>query len=360
LEVANDTVSAMVQQARAGGGKVALGHVLVASAEIMCAQDSDQLALDAADEAVAVFRDARHGKGLASALDAGFRAHAALGEPKAGLRAANRELESIRTAGDRKMEVCVLEMLAHAHAMLEEPHSAINAAKQAEEIHRSTGDKEGEGTALLKIAEMRWALGELAEATEVARQAYAAFVAANSTWGQEQAKATISSLLATRGQMEKAPNRQEAVKALRELARAVEKRDMNEAKSAEERLNKMRDLVSDQEVVEHLQPLLQKDAGAMEFLKQLGWNFGETEGLPGTLIKQFPHEAFYLHTIMTGMGFGPQFRSVHPWRKGRVQTDYHAITVSQLPETEAWQMELGFRPGIIDSTFQSLSVIHFP
>merc|ERR1712151_732204 len=102
--------------------------------------------------------------------------------------------------------------------------------------------------------------------------------------GQEQARATISSLLAERGQVDKAPNRQEAVRALKDLAKALEEKSVDDIKSAEARLNKMRDLVTDHEIVENLSPILQKDPEATGFLKDLGWNFGDAETLDGSYL----------------------------------------------------------------------------
>jgi len=360
LEAAEDMVEGMLAQFKASGDKVSQGHLLTAVAEIKCAREYQQSALKSAEEAVELLRGSGDGKGFAAALEAAFKAHHWQDNPNAGLRAANSELESIRKSGDKSVEVHVLEMIAHAHAMLGEPVSAISAAKQALELRRSLGDKEGEGSVLHTIAEMRWALGEHAEATEVARQSLAAFKAAKCKWGEEKALATISSLLAERGQVDKAPNRHEAIRALKDLAKALEGKNEEEVKSAEQRLNKMRDLVTDHEIVENLSPILQKDPEALGLLKKLGWNFGDAEGLDGSYFKQFSHQGFYLHTTITGMGFGPQFRSVHPWRHGKEQKDFMAVAIAQLPETEAWQMDLGFRPGILDATLQSCSVMAFP
>merc|ERR1712203_1298589 len=56
-------------------------------------------------------------------------------------------------------------------------------------------------------------------------------------------------------------------------------------------------------------------------------------GGPGEEIKFYPQKAFYLNTIMGGMGFGPQFRPVNPHRIGRLS----AISASQLPKSKGGQ-----------------------
>merc|ERR1712032_1617292 len=74
-------------------------------------------------------------------------------------------------------------------------------------------------------------------------------------------------------------------------------------------------------IIEHLQPLVLKDSTTSEFLQsELGgsMNEGSVEAvstgdkLNGSYIKGYSHHAFYLSNIMNGMGFGPQFRGVHP------------------------------------------------
>merc|ERR1712050_167758 len=166
-----------------------------------------------------------------------------------------------------------------------------------------------------------------------------------------------SGLFVDIGYPEKAPTRSEALKTLASLSKATEMRKADEVKDLEGQLNKYGTVLSDHDLADVLQPLFAKDPEAMEYLeKELGWDFGKTKTGGGEQIKFYAHKAFYLNTIMGGMGFGPQFRSVNPHRVGR----HSAISASQLPETEAWQMELGFRPGILDSGLQVLGAVAFP
>merc|ERR1719221_219990 len=185
------------------------------------------------------------------------------------------------------------------------------------------------------------------------------FRQAKSKGGQDKALGLISSIFVDRGQPEKAPTRSEALKCLTSLSKATEMRKVDEVKELEEQLNKFGSVLTDQDLAATLQPLFTKDPEAMEFLeKELAWDFAGAgkSGGPGEQIKFYPQKAFYLNTIMSGMGFGPQFRACNPHRVGR----HSAISASQMPETEAWQMELGFRPGICDSGLQVLGALSFP
>mmetsp|Transcript_13543 Transcript_13543/g.38523 ORF Transcript_13543/g.38523 Transcript_13543/m.38523 type:complete len:134 (-) Transcript_13543:243-644(-) len=130
---------------------------------------------------------------------------------------------------------------------------------------------------------------------------------------------------------------------------------------AEAEVDSLSHLIEDADIQEVLYAALAKDPANIEFLEERGWTVPKEQD-EGTQIKQYPHKAFYLNTIMSGMGFGPQFRVAHPNRLNDTRPFGHtaAISVGQLAETEAWQMELGYRPGMLDCALQHLGVVYFP
>mmetsp|Transcript_51068 Transcript_51068/g.160657 ORF Transcript_51068/g.160657 Transcript_51068/m.160657 type:complete len:548 (+) Transcript_51068:88-1731(+) len=332
----------------------------VAKAQLRLAKVS--MGLKIATDALDIFRDLRSTRGMVKSLDVIVQANIMQENPNAGLQAANKELAAVKTAGNLRGEVDILEMIASTHAMLNQPHSALKAARAATDVFAGLGDNMGQGNMYLMTADMQRAMGELAEATKAAEKALKCFRSAGSKWGEEQALQTISSLLVDRGQPEKAPKRGEAQKALKELQKAIEMRKADDVKAVEERINKMGNLVSDSDIQGILSPILLKDSSALEFLEEQGWQFKKeaTAGGGATKIKQFPQKGFYLHMIMTGMNFGPQFRVVNPYRVGDPGVGSTCISVSQLAETEAWQMEMGYRPGLLDSGLQCQASGAFP
>merc|ERR1712187_74606 len=273
------------------------------------------------------------------------------------LKMANKEKEAAQTSGNKKLEAELLQVIAHAHEIMEETHGAFEAAKKASEIYTALGDMNSLGEMQLTMAKAKRG-GDINEATKLAEAASKSFRQAKSKGGQDKALALVSSIFVDRGQPEKAPTRSEALKCLTSLSKATEMRKVDEVKELEEQLNKFGSVLSDQDLAGVLQPLFAKDPEAMEFLeKELSWDFGSAgKGGPGEVTKFYPQKAFYLNTLMGGMGFGPQYRPVNAHRVGR----HSAISASQLPETEAWQMELGFRPGILDSGLQVLAAVSFP
>jgi len=368
LASVGDKVQALVERFRGSRENAKLAPALLSSSEVLHALDRAGQALRDAEEAKELFRALGNVKRVASCLEAAFHAHNHQMNHLAGLKAINEEVDARRRAADKSGEAAVLVTLAHAHGSIGEPYSAVKAYQRALEVYRELGDKEGEGSSLHSMAEMLRATGghaEHAKALDAARQSSAAFRAGKIAWGEEKARASVSTLLVEAGRLEKAPNRQEALKALKQLAQAVGQRNVADAQAAEAKLNSMRDCVTDNEIIENLQPLVAKDPSTTKFLnEELGWDTNERsvvqagEQLDGSYIKQYSHHAFYLNNVVFGMGFGPQFRSCHPFRHGRNQ-DYTGVSVAVLPETEAWQQELGFRPGVMDSALQTCAIFGY-
>jgi len=325
-------------------------------------QEKVSQGLKSATDALSTFRGIGQTRGMVSSLEVIVQAHMMQDNAMAGLQAANKELSEVRKSGNLRGEADILEMITQTHAMLGQPYSALTSAKEAVNIYSALGDNMGQGNMWHSMAEMKRSLGnpsEMAEATAAAEKSLKFFRTAGSKWGEEMALQTMSRLMVDRGHPEKAPKRGEATKALKELQKAIEMRKPDDIKAAEEKLNKMGNLVGDNDIQGVLVPVLQKDPSALDFLEEQGWNFKKEAGA-AMKIKQYPHKGFYLHMVMTGMNFGPQFRVVNPYRIGSVGNDPTCISVSQLPETEAWQMEMGYRPGMLDSGLQCQGSLIFP
>ncbi|CAE8719952.1 unnamed protein product [Polarella glacialis] len=367
------TASPLVARLRHGW---ALALIEVARARFRLGRLRDAAA--AAGEAVSMCRELGRVRCLLAALEVAVQAHSALHEPLLGLRAANQELQWLRegrgsssgsggssnnndnnsTRSSRAAEAQLLELIATTHSQLSEPLGALRSARLAAELRQQLGDSQGEASALLLAAEQQRLLGEMAEATRSAELAVTASRAAGDAAGEERALQLLSRLLVERGLSEQAPQRPQALQTLQDLVRAVELRDTAAVKDAEERLNGYGGLVTNKDIADHLVPIFTRDRGSVEFLRELGWEFDQNQ-TGSTKIKMIPHESFYMGQIMNGMNFGPQFRVVNPFRVSGPEPV--AISVCQLPETEAWQMELGFpRPGFLDAGLQSSLVHMFP
>jgi len=323
--------------------------------------DKVSTGMKTAEDALELFKGLGQSRGVVSVLETIVQAQSILGKPAAGLQVAQKELAIARQTGSKRAEADVLDMITQTYAMLGQPRGAMQFAKQALDVYYLLGDKTGLGSMYHTMAEMQRSLGDLGEGARFAEQSLAAFKAAGSKWGQEQALQTLSTLMVERGFPEKAPLRSQVQKALKDLQKAVQQKQADDVKAAEAKLNSMASILAEGEVAGVLVPMLQKDPSLVTFLEEQGWEFKKEGSTDGTKIKTYPHAGFYLQMIMTGMNFGPQFRGVHPYRVGDPGKENNfCLSVSVLPETEAWQMEMGFRPGVMDSGLQCQAMNVFP
>merc|ERR1712232_1348021 len=173
-----------------------------------------------------------------------------------------------------------------------------------------------------------------------------------------QARKIQTTIYVARGEIEKAPNRSDALLTLKHFISAVEERDEDKVKLYEAELDGAAGAISDAELNFALETLFSKDQSAVAFLESRGWELSSYK--KPTQMFQYPNKGFYLTSIAGGMNFGPQFRSNHPWKIG-LSTGVgkerpRTLSVLQLPDTEAWQGRLCYRHGIIDGGIQSQGV----
>eukprot|EP00439_Symbiodinium_sp_Y106_P050511 s3979_g6.t1 len=273
------------------------------------------------------------------------------------LRSANRELQQLRQSRDdkpesRSKEAEILEGIARTHASLSEPLGAVRNALLAAEIRRELQDEVGEATALLLAADQQRNLGEMIDATETAERALQLAQKTGTASQEAEASKALSRILGERGLYDKAPQRPDALQTLEALVAAVKARDGVAAKEAEQKINSYGALVTDKDIADHIVPLISRDPEATTFLREeLGWDLEKpyTQKQNGMEVR---HLDFYLAHRLTGMGFGPQFKVCN--MPVRVTGSYPVtVSVNQLPETEAWQMEMMYRPGFLDAGLQS-------
>mmetsp|Transcript_123866 Transcript_123866/g.263982 ORF Transcript_123866/g.263982 Transcript_123866/m.263982 type:complete len:549 (+) Transcript_123866:44-1690(+) len=335
----------------------------IATATTTCARaylrkEQTSSGVKAAQESIAIWHELGETGGVALAVETLIDAYWMTEKAEQGLKVANLELEWIRTLNDKKGEAEMLEVISNTHAMLGEPFGAMSSAKQAMFIYWNLGDRLGQGRMLLTMSEIEDAQGKKADATKLAEDALKHFQAARHAKWIAQALKNISSLLVERGMPEKAPTRPEAKKVLALLGKAIEMRKDSEVKALETELNDFGDILSEEDLGEVLLPIFQKDPEAVEWLKEQGWEFQEEKSGTKTRMVDMLHKLFYMTTIWNAMGFGPQFRVNHSVRCTNDKDHNWAISVCQLPNTEAWQESLGFRPAFLDGGIQHLGLAH--
>jgi tetratricopeptide (TPR) repeat protein len=318
-------------------------------------------AIAKAKEACASWRPLGHAAGIVLALETISEAQAAQGYPQASLAVAEEELSLLRKAGaNTKNEVILMEKVAQIAVTLGQKTEALRTMEGIIKVCKDAGDKAGEAQKTLQTAEMHLDVNHSQDALRLAKEAEQLFAALGDKASEEEAKKLTTSIYVKRGQHSKAPHRAEALQSLKAFIRSVEQREFEEVKRFEADLDKASSAIKDTEMSAALESLFERDPSALQYLEQHGWDL-ESFKVP-LRMRQFPHKAFYLSSIAGGMNFGPQFRSVNPWRKasqdgtGSGEKGPAALALLYLPETESWQGQLLYRHGVIDGGLQSSSV----
>jgi tetratricopeptide (TPR) repeat protein len=349
-EDASDAAKRASTTYKEAGSKKGQAHTLTLVAKIRLMQENPDDAVRNAQDAVELWRELGVTKGLVSALEVMLQAFSMKGDPMAGLRAAHGELASIKRAGDRKGEADVLQMIAQTHAMLGEPLGALQHARDALALYQALGNTLGEAWTSCTIAEMLRATGDVEGASRAAEKSLKLFQKTASKRGEDEARKTLSALLAEQGRPEKAPNRKKAVQLLKDLVKAMHKRDVETFMSVQKELNTMGTLISEADLDDILHPAFAQDPSVVDWLEERGWEFERPPGKP-MKITLYDRRIYYLNMIGGGggMNFGPQFR--HFQMGGKVANNVggvDAIAVSGLEEASAWEHNMKYRPGILD------------
>jgi len=316
-------------------------------------------AISTAKEAASLWRSLGQAAGVVAAVETITDSQAALGYPKAALATAEEELELLQKAGaNTKNELIMMEKVAQVAADQGQKLEALRTMEEMIKVCKNANDRLGEAQRTRQVAEMHAELNHSQDALRMAKDSEELFAALGLSVDVEEAKKLQTTIFVKKGQHSKAPHRSEALLALKSFVRAVEQREIDQVKQFEVDLEKAASAIKDTEMSTALESLFERDPTALAFLEQQGWDL-QSFKVP-TVIYQYPHKAFYLTTIAGGMNFGPQFRSVNPYRKDKGSQDPRACSVCFLPETEAWQGQLLYRPGIMDAGIQATSSFGFP
>lgn len=259
-----------------------------------------------------------------------------------------------------------------AYSLVGDNKDAITYGKRAIDLWGAQGQTKKQAEMMHIVSKLLQKHGQHKEAIAMAQNAQSAFKQLGSVTGLSKADAVLDSSYVTMGRPMAAPGRKVVSQALSEIASAVEAKDEKAFLAAREKLEKYQGLYEVGEIYNALSPMLEEDReGTTKFLKKLGWTIEDNEAdedgeeaeddsedmRHGRL---FDHTMFYFNTVQSGMNFGPQFRSVHPGRRGVPGKNAWANSSVSMVETEAEWTKLKFRPGILDSSMQHMGVLGFP
>lgn len=314
-------------------------------------------ALSLAKEALVSFRRAGESDKKVAALKVVVDANMAMENTFDALMAASDELAMIKRADDKKEQVVVLQMLAEVQSARGDVGSAMQSASEALDLQRQLGNKAGEARALQTQASLKLSAGKGKEAASMATQALGLYQELRDAEGEAACKRIVNKGYAESGQLEKAPNRTEAVQALKALASAVENQDQRAWKAAIAQLNKS-SAYNQQDVQEIFGEALKKDRkAAAAFLQEQGVRTAGSA--PELIIKEVTKVFTYIGFRLGGLGYGPSFRCLNPTHGLMVKGDpssCHAVACLRISdEADDWERELQYHPGVLDGMLCSSS-----
>eukprot|EP00747_Dinoflagellata_sp_TGD_P165482 gnl/TRDRNA2_/TRDRNA2_186801_c0_seq1.p1 gnl/TRDRNA2_/TRDRNA2_186801_c0~~gnl/TRDRNA2_/TRDRNA2_186801_c0_seq1.p1 ORF type:complete len:594 (+),score=158.00 gnl/TRDRNA2_/TRDRNA2_186801_c0_seq1:47-1783(+) len=320
-------------------------------------------ARNACEDALQLSREAGSPKGIASALELMIEITFALNTRRDGLLVVKEEVAAFQQSSKNpKAEAQLLEPIIACLASHDEVPEALRIAQQARRLLKELPDRDSEAWMAYNCAELQHRLNQMDEAIKSASMAVKLFQETDNKSAEDHAKTLLTQLYVATGKANLAPHRPEAMAVFRELIIAAEGRDSDGLLKAEANLEKMGELyrgslITQDDMDGMLKPLFNRDAGAASYIEGLlGWDL--TPAKPkGNFFKQRHHLDFYYETnTIGGMGFGPQFRSVHPWRHGRLGDTCNSVCVTEQIRGEEWFEYTWFRHGYIDSMMQSLGM----
>eukprot|EP00933_Yihiella_yeosuensis_P015604 TRINITY_DN13564_c1_g6_i1.p1 TRINITY_DN13564_c1_g6~~TRINITY_DN13564_c1_g6_i1.p1 ORF type:complete len:378 (-),score=133.69 TRINITY_DN13564_c1_g6_i1:193-1326(-) len=313
-------------------------------------------ALSLAKDALVSFRRAGESQTKVAALKVVIDANMIMGNNFDALMAATDEVAMIQKAGDKEAEAAVLQMLIEVHAERGDLSSAVQSAVRALDLQRELGSKSGEAQALRRLAKLKLDAGKCKEAVSLATQGVGLFQQLKDAEGEADCKRMVNRGCAESGEVERAPDREQAVKALEDLAAAVENSDAVAWRSAVEGLNKC-SAFSQQDVQQIFGEALKKDRqAASAFLKEQGIRTSQSCSAE-LIIEEVVPKIQYMNFRLTGLCYGPRFRLLQPANKLSVQGDPDSLTavacLKVADEAESWETDLMYQPSILDNMLQS-------
>lgn len=329
---------------------------LILAAQIELSSGDLQVALGFAQQALEIAKDMKNGPQMASALETIVEAQLANGNQEMALSEAESVLAVVEqnAAGKpAKGVAATMSAVVLAHTACKGIDSALDLVKKFVVLLRERGDRRGEVQMLHKLATMTpippEAMNSAQAALELAQKIGDA--------SQEAAiKSSITDLYVAKGKVEKAPNRKAAMKALTELAKALESKDEDKFGDAAKYLDGFYNALKPDDIEGAIMRVIAKDPeGYMHFLKEHGHMLADEKPqmvATGCTCKPVPHEVMYFGFTVGGISYGPRYRVNVPSYK-KFNSETLTVSIVELQDcSDQWERELGYNPSLLDGALQ--------
>lgn len=312
-------------------------------------------ALVAAGEALVAARRAGSFEARLAALELVVEANKYLGDTFAANLAVTDELAMIKRTGNKAAEAKAMQLVADVHVWRGDAAGAAECLQSMIPLLVELGDRPAQAKSLGELAMAKLGIGKKSEALAPAQEALKLFEELGDEAGKEAARRTVNVVYAERGQLDKAPNRPDALKALKELAAAADASDAAAWTRAMDELTRT-GAYTQKDIDDSISAALDKDRpSASAFFEDLGIL---VKGISDAQlhVKEVVKTLNYIGFRLGGLGYGPRFRCLNAYKK-QVGTDTKtmgALALLQVSdEAEDWETQLQYHPGILDGLLQS-------
>jgi len=174
-------------------------------------------------------------------------------------------------------------------------------------LSKDLEDRTGQAETLRLLAASKLAAGKKNDALAPAQDLMKLFEELGDMAGITAARRTVNVVYAEKNQLDKAPDRPEALQVLKSLAAAVDARDAQAWQTAMQDLDQI-GAYTQKDIDETIAGALEKDrSGASVFLEEQGIMV-QGSSVPQIQMKEYNKTMQYLHFRLGALGYGPRFR----------------------------------------------------
>lgn len=308
----------------------------------------------ASDELIAARRKGDNNQRL-EALELVVNTSMYLGDYFAANLAATDELAMIRRNGEKSTQVKVLQILAEVQVARGDILGAVENLRSAVDVSRELDQKKELAKSSSALASALLTCGNRKDSLPVAEESVKIYEEIGDQEGAVAARRVVNKAHAERGTLDKAPGRPDALTALQELTTALNERDPARWQAAMDEL-KLTCAYTQKDIDVVVKEGLEKTRpGTATFLEEQGVMVKSGDSA-GCQINEMGKTVHYLNFRVGGLGYGPRFRCANSYKKqvpGDIGTLAALACLQVSEEAEAWEADLQFHPGVLDSMLQS-------
>mmetsp|Transcript_35798 Transcript_35798/g.83256 ORF Transcript_35798/g.83256 Transcript_35798/m.83256 type:complete len:541 (-) Transcript_35798:227-1849(-) len=321
-------------------------------AQIYLAINDSQGALTAAKDALSVAKDISSGVRMGEAVEMLVESHIQNESPKEAMTVAEEELAALEKSGKTAGVSTMMSAVLIATTALKGVSEGFLKVQEFVRKCRDSGNQRGEVSMLYRMACM-------AEYEDVAMNTAQAALKLAQQFGYTDLEMTIkdrlTELWVAKGQLNRAPTRKRALALLNELARNLEKRDVEGFQDTNKKLIKHMSALTQMDYEATIYKVISKSPEAsMDFLKEHGLVADEVkkEGpVTGHKFRHVPVPNLYMGFRIGGLGYGPRYRVCC---SNRILHEPGAMGVVELQDcSDDWERELGYSPSLLDGCLQT-------